>query len=172
MLEIEIKARIDGPEEIEREIVKRGGSFKKEVLEEDTYFNHPGRDFAKTDEALRLRKAEGKYFLTYKGPKVDSLTKTREELQIEISGWDDAVSILKALGFIEVLPVKKKRRYFSLASYEIMLDQVEGLGSFIEVEKRGEYNPMELIDFLEGLGIKGSETKSYLELMLEKAERI
>jgi adenylate cyclase class 2 len=170
MLEIEIKARIDDPEEIERKIIKRGGSFKKEVIEEDLYFNHPGRDFAKTDEALRLRKAEGKYFLTYKGPKIDSLTKTREEFQIEVSGWDNAVSILKALGFVEVLPIKKKRRYFSLESYEIMLDQVDGLGSFIEVEKRGDYNPQELIDFLEELGIKGSETRSYLELVIEKAE--
>ncbi|RMF89427.1 MAG: class IV adenylate cyclase, partial [Methanobacteriota archaeon] len=56
-----------------------------------------------------------------------------------------------------------------LDDYEIMLDEVEGLGSFIEVEKRGEdYGPQELIDFLEGLGVKGSETRSYLEMALEK----
>lgn len=169
MLEIEVKARIDDPGRVERRITELGGRFRKEVVEEDLYFNHPSRDFAVTDEALRLRKTEGKCFLTYKGPKLDGLTKTREEYSIEVSGWDSSMAILKALGFVEVMPIKKKRRYFSLDDYEIMLDEVEGLGSFIEVEKRGEdYSPQELIDFLEGLGVKGSETRSYLEMALEK----
>jgi sugar-specific transcriptional regulator TrmB len=36
------------------------------------------------------------------------------------------------------------------------------------VEKKGKYHPQELIDFLKGLGIKESETRSYLELVIEK----
>jgi adenylate cyclase class 2 len=169
-LEIEVKSKVESLEEIETRIIEMGGVFWKKVLEEDIYFNHPSRDFSTSDEALRMRKVEGKYYLTYKGPKIDKLTKTREELNVEVDDWDGAIRILGALGFVEVLPIKKMRRYFTLRDFEVMLDEVEGLGSFVEVEKKGDYNPKELIDFLEGLGVKGSETRSYLELKLVKGK--
>lgn len=168
MLEIEIKARVESLESIEEEILKQGGLFKKEVVQEDLYFNHPNRDFAVTDEAVRLRRAAGRFYLTYKGPKIDNITKTREELNTEVGNWDSATEILTKLGFTEVLWVKKKRRYFRLGEFDVMLDNVDGLGSFIEVEKTEDYHPKELINFLNGLGIKKSETRSYLELMIEK----
>jgi adenylate cyclase class 2 len=170
MLEIEIKAKVESLEAIEEDILKRGGRFRKEVTQEDIYFNHPGKDFATTDEALRLRKVEGGFYLTYKGPKIDNLTKTREELKVSVGDHDVASEILKALGFTEVLMVKKKRRYFRLDEYDIMLDNVVGLGSFIEVEKSGAYNPQDLIDFVKDLGIEESETRSYLELLIERKE--
>ncbi len=170
MLEIEIKAKVESLEAIEEDILKRGGHFRKEVIQEDIYFNHPTRDFETTDEALRLRKVEGKFYLTYKGPKIDNLTKTREELNIPVGDPDVTSEILKALGFTEVLMVKKKRRYFRLDKYDIMLDNVAGLGSFIEVEKSGAYHPQDLIDFLKDLGIEESETRSYLELLIESKE--
>ncbi len=67
--------------------------------------------------------------------------------------------------------IKKRRRYFKHSEYEIALDKVEGLGTFIEVEKRGEYNPQEILQFLKSLGVEGSETRSYLELILKKEKR-
>lgn len=169
-LEIEIKARIKDPLQIEKNIQKLGGSFKKEVDEDDIYLNHPERDFEKTDEALRLRRTEGRVFLTYKGPKLDNLTKTREEINLAVEDLEKAREIFKNLGFTEVLPVSKKRRYYSLPPYEIMIDHVEGLGPYMEVEKRGEYDPEELFEFLADLGVsrEDTETRSYLELKLEK----
>ena len=46
----------------------------------DTYFSHPARDFAATDEALRIRSIDQENFVTYKGPKLDATTKTRREI--------------------------------------------------------------------------------------------
>ncbi len=168
MLEIEVKAQIDSIPEVEARVLELGGEFRKEVIEVDLYYNHPCRDFKKTDEALRLRKVGGVVFLTYKGPKIDGLTKTREEFNLKVDSWDNSASILGALGFTEVISVEKRRRYLRLGRFEIMLDFLEGLGSFIEVETRGEYEPEVLFDFLRELGVKGSETRSYLELVLEK----
>ena len=45
--------------------------------ETDVYFAHPARDFAVTDEALRLRQKGAEGYITYKGPKIDPTTKTR-----------------------------------------------------------------------------------------------
>jgi len=168
MLEIEVKARIDSIPAVEARIIELGGEFRKEVVETDIYYNHPNRDFAETDEAIRLRQVEGRVFLTYKGPKIDTLTKTREEFNLKVDSWNNSVSILEALGFTKVLPVEKKRRYLRLGGFEIMLDFLEGLGSFIEVEMRGDYEPDVLFNFLAKLGVEGSETRSYLELALEQ----
>jgi adenylate cyclase class 2 len=170
MLEIEIKARVESLEAIEEKILKRGGLFRKEATQEDLYFNHPGRDFAETDEALRLRRVEGRFYLTYKGAKIDNLTKTREELNLPVGDSDLAAEILTELGFTKVLRVKKRRRYFRLNEFDVMLDNVDGLGNFIEVEKKGNYRPEELVGFLKGLGINESETRSYLELLIEEKE--
>ncbi len=167
MLEIEIKARINSIQKIERILIKKGAAFKKEVVESDLYLNHPSRDFARTDEALRLRETEGQIYLTYKGPKIDRITKTREELTVRVENWESTLEILRALGFIDVRKIVKKRRYLVLNDYLISLDYLEGLGSFIEVEKKQGYNPDKLVLFLKSLGIKDSETRSYLELMLE-----
>lgn len=168
-LEIEIKAKIQNPDDIEKKIISLGGCFKKEVVEQDIYLNHPNRDFAQTDEALRLRRVEGKTFLTYKGPKLDKITKTREEINLKIDDFQKACDTFRKLGFNEVLPITKKRRYLSLPPYEIMIDDVDGIGNYMEVEKQGNYDPDELFKFIEKLGVKRgqTETKSYLELKLE-----
>ena len=46
----------------------------------DHYFNGHDRDFHQTDEAFRIRRMGEKNFLTYKGPKRDTDTKTRIEI--------------------------------------------------------------------------------------------
>ncbi len=48
----------------------------------DTYLAHPGRDFAVTDEAFRIRSMGDDNRLTYKGPLVDRETKTRQEVEV------------------------------------------------------------------------------------------
>jgi len=134
------------------------------------YFNHACRDFSKTDEALRLRKVGEKTFLTYKGAKIEKLTKTREEYEVEVDNFNNAKKILEKLGFKEVVKVKKKRRYFRLKEYLVYLDEVQKLGSFVEIEKKAnEYDPKELIEFLKALGAEDIERRSYLELLLSES---
>ncbi len=172
MLEVEVKARIKDPSETETMLLAKGGVFIKEAVEEDLYFNHPSRDFALTDEALRLRQVESETYLTYKGPKIDKKTKTREEHQVRLDGFQDACAILRSIGFRDVQMVRKRRRYYRLGDYEVCLDSVEGLGDFIEIEARDMYEPDRLLDMLGELGGLGSETKSYLELILESSQAV
>jgi hypothetical protein len=47
------------------------GVVVRPVEETDLYFQHPARDFAASDEALRIRQKAGVCLLTYKGPKLD-----------------------------------------------------------------------------------------------------
>lgn len=173
MLEIEAKARIKNKGEIEQQIVKAGGKYISTQRQKDTYFAHPSRNFEKTDEALRIRTSGSEHFLTYKGPKLDKLTKTREEIEIKLEERGPISEMLNLLGFRKVATVKKTRANYALLDFQISIDDVDGLGHFIEVEKQGgEYKPEELVEALEGLGVKKREMeiRSYLELLLEKKE--
>lgn len=137
--------------------------------QEDVYFTHPCRDFGESDEALRIRTAEGVRRLTYKGPKLDNETKTREELEIEIG--PGAELILHKLGFKEVARVRKKREYYVFDDIEISLDRVEGLGGFVEFELRGgsvSTGKKRIFSLARELGLEGGERRSYLELLLER----
>lgn len=171
MLEIEMKARVSEPRKVKESLRKLGAKFLKGEVQRDVYFNHPSRDFEKSDEALRIRKVGKKFYLTYKGPKIDALTKTREEHEVEISDFESAKEILNKTGFGETLEVKKYRGTYSYGDFLIMLDRVENLGDFVEVEKkRGSYKPEDLTKLLKKIGVeeKDFERRSYLELLLAK----
>jgi adenylate cyclase class 2 len=146
----------------------------------DTYFAHPVRDFAKTDEAFRLRTVGEHNALTYKGPLVDRQTKTREEIEIPIAPGARAArqmaEMLHALGFRAVRSVEKTRQPFHLSwqgrEFEFALDTVAGLGEFLEIETQADAAEWEaardaLLALAGRLGLKQSERRSYLQLLLE-----
>ncbi len=53
ILEIEVKAYANRLARVEEKLKEMGAVFIAVVCEKDTYFNHPDRNFAETDEALR-----------------------------------------------------------------------------------------------------------------------
>ena len=88
MIEVEVKAKIRSFDEMRKRLDEINAVKVKTEHQEDRYFNSPVRDFAQTDEALRIRetKSDDKHnlFITYKGPKIDAKSKTREEVEMEI----------------------------------------------------------------------------------------
>ena len=174
MIEVEVKVRADHSKA--RTILRNIGATEiRTEIQADTYFAAPHRDFAKTDEALRIRSFDGKAVLTYKGPKLDGISKTREELETPIDE-EITAKILYALGFSEAGIVRKSREVFIAGKITVCLDTVEGLGEFLEVEivaeneKDLDISRRELFDFLKHFGAeeKDSIRTSYLEMVLEK----
>jgi adenylate cyclase class 2 len=175
MIEVELKGYAD--EKIFEKVRERYSLIRKEI-HEDTYYQHPCRDFSETDEALRIRikRFNGHFeaFMTYKGPKMDQESKTRKELEVELVDPDIHTQILESLGFVEVFTVRKTReKYYVEKGIIIALDNVDGLGKFIEIEaliekEEGvEETVKRLKSILEDLGVKQFERRSYLELLLE-----
>ncbi len=166
------------------------------VEQVDTYYRHPQRDFAQTDEALRLRTVGEQNFMTYKGPKLDAETKTRREEEVRLADGPEArkssEEILSQLGFEPVATVTKHRIacHFNRDGFdvEVALDQVEEVGTFVEIEvgihvsreaqrsadervadERVESAKQVLADLANEMGLSEVERRSYLELLL--AER-
>lgn len=173
MIEVEVKAR--APPGIEEKIAGLGGEPVGVEDHLDLYFNSRARDFAVTDEALRIRIKDSGSYLTYKGPKLDSETKSRRELTVRVSDPGAMESILESIGFARSAGVKKRRRKYSLAEAVVAIDEVEGLGSFIEVELSGgeEWGAQKknVLEILSLLGISESIRESYLELLTEAERR-
>ncbi len=176
MIEVEVKYRVteDVINQLASKILAMGGLFLGEVMQEDIYFQHPSRNFAVTDEALRVRRVENRAEVTYKGPKIDSKSKTREEIKIEISDFESFVLLLERLGFRPVARVTKKRITYKLGEKLLHLDNVEKAGFFVEIETMVERKSDvekkrdELLRIAEKLSIPadGLERKSYLEIIL------
>lgn len=176
MIEIEIKARINNPKLAFEKINDIGGKYSHTEIQRDIYFNGENRDFRKTDEALRIREIpDGDDFiniLTFKGPKLDSQTKTRKEIEVTIDDKEHMTDILINLGYKPSAIVNKVRRIFTYEEYTITVDKLNELGHFIEIEyvaeEDADIEPIQenIFEIFERLGIKeGFEKTSYLELL-------
>jgi len=164
--EVEVKAR--APLEHARSRLRELGARLVRVEEqEDVYFSHPCRDFSHTDEALRLRLAPGRVELTYKGPRRAGPVKSRLEVTARVVDAQRILEILELLGFKEVARVRKRREIYELRGVEVALDQVEGLGEFIELESRGA-SPHELLELAKRLGAEELVAETYLEMILKR----
>lgn len=177
MYEIEVKVRADH-DHVRGRLVTRNASRLGRVVQEDTYYSHPDRNFADTDEALRIRRehADEKTTarVTYKGPLVDAESKTREEFETDIENGETMGQILERLGYDPVSTVHKERERYEYEGYDIMLDIVKGLGEFVEVETTAPKASLEekrksAMEILERLGLDPDDQQrtSYLELLLE-----
>src|SRR3990167_4571264 len=62
-----------------------------------------------------------------------------EEYETEISNVGEFRKILNFLDFKKVVTIDKQREYWDCGDLEIALDKIAGLGSFIEVEAKGNY---------------------------------
>jgi adenylate cyclase class 2 len=168
LLEIEIKSYCDDHESVIQKLLAMGARRGGTRTERDLYLNHPLRDFRKTGEALRLRQVDGdNAILTYKGPRLSTVAKTRREEEVAVADFESMRTICTLLGFSPSGTIVKERETFMLDDVEICIDRVEDLGNFVELEMKGtefERIESELFKLAGELGLKRFEKKSYLEL--------
>lgn len=170
MLEIEVKVPVESLAAVESKLVELNSTFVAEKRQVDVYYAHPSRDFGLTDEALRLRTDGAEQVLTYKGPKLDGRSKTREEIEFPVD-TDLMGQVLERLGFRTFIRISKIRKVYALRDVEVSLDRVEGLGEYVELEFSGqdaEKGLGRIDDVKHDLGITGNETRSYLELLMDR----
>jgi adenylate cyclase, class 2 len=181
--EVENKYRAADLGQIRERLAALGAQFGQPFEQVDRYYAHPSRDFAATDEALRLRRVGEENRITYKGPKLDRATKTRRELELPLAagaaGFAQWGEMLEALSFRPVAEVKKTRTtgHFSWEGRDIeaALDQVEGAGSFVEIETSAEAADLPaaqqaISSLAAALGLYAPERRSYLEMVLESRD--
>jgi adenylate cyclase class 2 len=179
-IEVEQKHRVNDPAGLLQRLTERGATLGPSIEQADTYFAHPCRDFARTDEALRIRSVGDESFVTYKGPKLDATTKSRRELELPLAAdQNEFAELLMALGFRPVMTVRKSRRPFEIEregkTVRGAWDEIEKLGTFVELELSADEKSLQeakavIADFAGELQLGPSERRSYLELLLAEAD--
>ena len=178
--EVERKFPVADLSTLESRLIELGATISDPQLEVDVYYAHPARDFAQTDEALRIRRIGDSAYITYKGPKIDKTTKTRREIELPLAepeetgeGWG---SLLESLGFPPVAEVCKHRRKATIPwkGYPVVatLDDVQHVGTFVELELMSEESDLQeakgcVASLAGALGLSEGERRSYLEMLLE-----
>ncbi len=167
-----MKIRTGNLDPVRERLAALGIAAARGITERDQYFNSPSRDFGVTDEALRIRSAGEEMTLTYKGPKLGlGGLKAREELIVPVGEGEILGEILLRLGFTRTAMVVKRREMYRVEGAWVALDEVEGLGPFVEIEAPAGMAGPEAVSLIsrvrEKLSIEGEETTlSYLELIL------
>jgi adenylate cyclase class 2 len=172
-IEVELKYPIDCGlvKNIISEAVKLGYKHRGSQVEEDIYYQHPCRNVIETDEAIRVRRVNGKIeSLTYKGPRLSSEAKARLEIIVKPVG-SLIEEFLLAVGFSPAIRVVKSRTYLVKDNILVTVDNVVDLGCFVEIEV-----PLDEKDKIrriaDELGLQSSPlTKSYVELIMDEKKR-
>lgn len=173
MIEIEVKVKAN-LRAVEKRLTEEGANLVSEERHIDTYYNAPHRNFSETDEALRLRSTGRENMLTYKGPRFGTASKSRREITLSVA-LEPTEELLSSLGFSQFGQVAKSRRNYELGGLSVSLDDVENLGTFIEIEALAEgkdfqFHEKRVMELLERLGFSQGEIirDSYLELIYGK----
>ena len=186
MYEVEIKVPADL--DAVRDRLRAAGAERVGARRQtDTYYDAPHRDFAETDEALRIRReaplsegetgtAEGEetVAVTYKGPLLDDASKTRAEHETGVDDGEALAAVLSGLGFEPAATVEKRREFWSYDGFTVTLDAVTGLDEYVEIEREVESEAAvdatreAAVDALDRLGLDADEQvrTSYLGLLL------
>ena len=175
-IEMEIKVKLSKEEyDNLNEIMKLRGKFLVESNQKDTYYQ-PVYLNDDMNKWLRIRLSGNKKILTYKklGNKMYC-----EEYEVEIDNSNNLEKIFDSIGLKKITVISKNRMIYSyLDKYEVSLDNVDGLGYFIEIEVKDtikdymeEYDELLKNSKKLGLNLNNIVKERYPQLMINNWEK-
>lgn len=140
--EVEQKFALHDISAARQRIAELGGELRGTQSQRDVYFDAPDRSFLAAPESsewLRLRFQNDTVSLNYKlWHPLQAVVKTHcDEYETLVSNGEAMRLTLEALGYRELVVVSKRREEWVLGDALVAMDEVEGLGSFIELEYMG-----------------------------------
>lgn len=156
MREIEVKFEIENIEAVKHKIESIGARYEGLYPQLDIWFDTREEILKRKGCGLRLRLQGEEATLTLKEKLVvGKLVREAEEHEVGVDDFDKTKEILEKLGFQEKLSYQKEREEWVIENVSIILDRVENLGVFLELE-----------------GAKEDIEEVIKKLGLEKAQRI
>jgi len=102
--------------------------------ESNDLFDDPARKLSASGRTVRLRRAQGRAILTYKGTaRFQDGVKIREEREVEVSDAGEAEAILAGLGLERRFRYEKRREEWDFEGCVTALDETP-IGTFVEIE--------------------------------------
>lgn len=183
MREIEVKARVENKDALLKKLEDLSCALGETKVQNDVvYVQEYGsmEQFLSNELFLRIRESNNKILFTVKYHKDRTQNGNALDMplehEVEVSSRSELESMLVLLGFFPALNITKRRQTGHYKDWEICIDEVEGLGSFIEVEQLThadeDIQPVTdaISSFLSTLGISPKDigAKRYDIALLEK----
>lgn len=152
MNEVELKFIEIYVEDIKNRLANIGAILVSEGdLEMTTFIKDDFDRKDSTKKCLRVRKEHADTRVTYKSPaKVNSDATSRNEIEIVVDNYYNAVALFKQLGFTADESFIKHREHYELGEWHYEIDTVPGIPTYLEVEAQTEE---ELRTACEALGL-------------------
>lgn len=182
--ELEAKLPLADPAALRARLAELGSPPAERFTENNRFFDLPGEPLGRSEQALRLRtqtpwpppgqRVPGgpeRHWLTHKGPREGAAgagLKCREETEAEVADAGEAAAVFKALGYRQRFRFEKRRERHLFAGCRVEIDELPGLGFFVEVEGPDAVAIESALTQL-GLGRAPREQRGYRTLLLEGA---
>ncbi|MGH3922078.1 MAG: class IV adenylate cyclase [Egibacteraceae bacterium] len=179
MNEVEVKYRILDSAEVELALAELGLELSSVVKQEDQAYAKCGWSYGMSKIGVsfaRLRTQGGSHLFTVKRP-VDNEQSCIEH-ECEISDREAMHHAILAMGFYPTVHIVKRRRVAVYGEYSICLDEVEGAGTFLEVEclvsqsRSAVAIQRELEWFVDSLGICAERTVHTYDSLVREAQSV
>jgi adenylate cyclase class 2 len=175
--EVEVKYRIADAGAVEAALLRHGIRLGPEIEQDDQAYAPEG--WAYGDDKLgvsfvRLRTVGDVHTFTLKRPSENALSCAEHETAVDDRDAMDA-AIVK-MGFYPTVRIVKTRRAAHLDGLSVCLDDVVGLGSFLELERLvgddrpGEDVQREMAEFVTLLGIEAEQVVETYDSLVRAAQ--
>ena len=175
--EIELKYRVDDLEALLVALKSRGIELSEPVFQDDQAYAPAGWQFGDSKlgvSFLRLRTVQGRHYFTLKQPAGNA----QDCLEYETQVTDRQAMHHAALhmGYRPTVRIAKTRRTATLEDCSLCIDEVEGVGGFLELERMAPDHAdaqaiqADLAAFVSSLGIAAIRTDQTYDSLVHAAQ--
>lgn len=174
--EIEVKYHVQDAETLLLALKSRGIELSEPVHQDDQAYAPEGWSYGDNKlgvSFVRLRTVDGRHTFTLKRPAENALS--CDEYETAVADRDQMHRAILAMGFYPTVRIAKTRRTAALNDLSLCVDDVDGLGTFLELERMvsddvpGEAVQAELAAFVADLGIDAERTEETYDSLVRAA---
>jgi adenylate cyclase class 2 len=175
--EIEVKYRIADADAVLDALRQRGVTFSAPVEQDDQAYAARGWAYGQSKAGLafaRLRTQNGRHLFCVKQPLDNELACAEHET--EVADRAPMHAAILAMGFYPTVRIVKTRRSGRLGQLSLCLDEVAGLGSFLEIEaivsddRSGVEVQRRLDEFARSLGVELERSTDTYDSLVRSAQ--
>lgn len=176
MREIEVKYRVNDLEALLTALKSRGIELSDPIQQDDQAYAPTRWQFGDSKlgvSFLRLRTTGGRHYFTLKQPADNA--QACLEYETEVTDREAMHAAALHMGYKATVRIIKTRRSAVLASCSLCVDDVEGIGAFLELERlaaddaNAAAEQEELATFVDSLGIAATRTRETYDTLVHAA---
>ncbi|PZG13523.1 class IV adenylate cyclase [Micromonospora craterilacus] len=174
--EVEVKYRVVDLAALEAALAARGIVLSAPVVQDDQAYARVGWEYGQSKIGVpfaRLRTERGRHLLTVKTPVANEQSCVEHET--EVADRDQMDAAIQQMGFYPTVRIRKVRRTVALGLVSLCLDEVDGIGTFLEIERiigageAGEQVQAELDRFAVSLNVPLERTSDTYDSLIRAA---